>query len=275
MRPNATEEPDRDLASAVTAVESEWPILICLLGYFRVLKVGRPVRVRNGGKIHALLATLSVRRGYRASRDVLLEALWPSGDEALSRQSLNTLVHGLHKQFGDAISGAAPVLHTDGYYRLNTEAGVGVDVACFDTLAGRGERQARLGNVAGAATAYRQALGLYRGDLCVATDSHSVVERERVRTRYLTLLAQVADYHYLAQNYDACLSATLELLAADPCREDGHRLAMRCHVRRGERAQALRQYRLCVAILRAEFAAAPEPATTALFDHVRTDPDSI
>jgi len=275
MRPSATEEPHRDLTAAATAIESEWPILICLLGDFRVLKGGRPVRVRNGGKIHALLANLSVRRGYRAPRDVLLDALWPSGEEALSRQSLNTLVHGLHKQLGDAIGGAAPVLHADGYYRLNIEAGVGVDVACFDILAGDGERYARLGNIAAATVAYRQALRLYRGDLCGAADSHAVVERERVRTRYLTLLAEVADYHYVARNYDECLSATLELLAADPCREDGHRLAMRCHVRRGERAQALRQYRLCAAILRAEFDAAPEAATTALFDHVRIDPDSI
>jgi hypothetical protein len=50
---------------------------------------------------------------------------------------------------------------------------------------------------------------------------------------------------------------------------------MRCHVQRGERAQALRQYQLCRDILKAEYDAAPEPATTALFDQVRLDPGSI
>jgi DNA-binding SARP family transcriptional activator len=50
---------------------------------------------------------------------------------------------------------------------------------------------------------------------------------------------------------------------------------MRCHVRRGERSQALRQYRLCQQILRAEFDAAPEPATEALFEQVRLAPSAI
>jgi DNA-binding SARP family transcriptional activator len=167
------------------------------------------------------------------------------------------------------------VLHTDGYYRLNTEAGIGIDVACFDSLVGEGERQARSGDVAAAAKAYSRALCLYRGDLCVAKDAHEILERERLRTLYLTLLARLADYHFAKGDYDACLKTTLDLLTQDPCREDGHRIAMRCHVRRGERAQALRQYELCKAILRAEFDTKPEPSTTDLFDQVRLDPGSI
>lgn len=240
-----------------------------------MLKGGRPVCIRSGSKAQALLLNLSVRRDYCASRDTLLEALWPRSMEPLSRQSLNTLVHTLRKLLGDAIGGAAPVLNADGYYRLNTEAGVGVDVAWFDSLVKVGECQARSGNIAVAAGAYSRALGLYHGDLCVATDTHAVVERERLRTIYLTLLAHLADYYYSEGNYDACLKATLELLVADPCREDGHRIAMRCHVRRGERAQALRQYQLCEAMLHAEFRAKPEPATVALFEQVRLDPGSI
>jgi DNA-binding SARP family transcriptional activator len=67
----------------------------------------------------------------------------------------------------------------------------------------------------------------------------------------------------------------MQLLLMDPCREDAHRMAMQCHVLRGERAQALRQYRVCERILRLEFDAAPEEATRALFDQVRLDPSSL
>jgi DNA-binding SARP family transcriptional activator len=181
----------------------------------------------------------------------------------------------LHRLLGDAIGGAAPVLYANGYYRLNVEAGVGVDIACFDSLASDGERHARSGNALAAVATYSQALGLYRGDLCVAPNSRAVIERERLRTLYLSLLAYLADYYYSQGNYGACLKAIADLLASDPCREDGHRLAMRCHVRRGERAQALRQYQLCEAIVRAEFDTKPESATAALFDQVRHDPGSI
>jgi hypothetical protein len=50
---------------------------------------------------------------------------------------------------------------------------------------------------------------------------------------------------------------------------------MRCYVRRGERAQALRQFRICESVLRTEFNAPPEPATLALFERVRLTPAEV
>jgi hypothetical protein len=50
---------------------------------------------------------------------------------------------------------------------------------------------------------------------------------------------------------------------------------MRCHVRRGERAQAMRQYRICCSILQDEFDALPEPATQLLYQQIRLDPASL
>jgi DNA-binding SARP family transcriptional activator len=50
---------------------------------------------------------------------------------------------------------------------------------------------------------------------------------------------------------------------------------MRAYVRRGERAQALRQYRLCEHVLRREFDTAPEPLTTELFERIRASPAGV
>jgi hypothetical protein len=50
---------------------------------------------------------------------------------------------------------------------------------------------------------------------------------------------------------------------------------MRCYVRLGERARALRQYRICCESLDAEFEAPPEPLTEALFNRIRLDPDCV
>jgi DNA-binding SARP family transcriptional activator len=85
----------------------------------------------------------------------------------------------------------------------------------------------------------------------------------------------LADYHYGEAAYIACQDYAWRLLGCDPCREDAHRMLMRCYVRQGERAEALRHYRLCVDILRAEFEAAPETVTTTLFEQIRLDPGSI
>ena len=44
-----------------------------------------------------------------------------------------------------------------------------------------------------AAACYRRSIALYRGDLCSATDVEHVLERERLRRRFLSLLAHLAD----------------------------------------------------------------------------------
>ena len=93
--------------------------------------------------------------------------------------------------------------------------------------------------------------------------------------RYLSLLASLAACAHAGGDDAACLAYAQRVLAHDPCREDAHRLVMRCHVWRGERAQALHQYRVCVDLLRAAFGTTPEPATVALFEQVRRDPGSV
>jgi DNA-binding SARP family transcriptional activator len=224
-----------------------------------------------------LLCHLALHSAEGVSPDTLLTVLWPESDAALAVEALYSRIYRLHKLFSAALGGAAPVVHAAGRYWLNTAAGVEVDVACFDAWATAGDQQARAGNTAGAATAYQHAVQLYRGDLdlCAETGMHALLERERLQARYLDLLAWLAGYAYAAGDYAACLGYARRLLETDPCREDAHRLIMRCSVRRGERAPALHQYRLCEAILRREFAAPPEPATVALFEQVRRDPGSI
>ena len=251
------------------------PVLICLFGGFRVEKSGAEVTLRTAGKSAILLSSLALRERYRASRESLLEVLWPDGDEARAAHSLNSLIHALRQTLGDALSGEPPVVYSCGGYQLNVDAGVGVDVANFDALVRAAERQLVIGDTAAAVERWQRAVELYRGDLIASDDLRTIVERERLRAAHLTLLGMLADHYFNECDYRAALRCALRLLAHDPCREDAHRQVMRCHVRLGERAQALRQYRLCQRILAVEFNACPEQITSALFDRVRLDPDTV
>jgi DNA-binding SARP family transcriptional activator len=250
------------------------PILICLLGEFRVLIGGRPVSL-NGGKAELLLRYLGLQSDHPVPRDVLLETIWPGHPPDLSGQSLNSLTYSLRKLLGAKIGGDTPVLHEDGYYRLNQEAGVGVDVTWFENLVRIGEQHVSANNLPVAIPFYDRATQLYRGDLCACTDINSVIVRERLRTHFLTALAHLADYYFATGEYGRCLQYANQLLKSDPCREDAHRLVIRCYVRRGERAQALHQYRLCVDILQTEFDAVPERQTILLYNQVRLTPDAV
>jgi DNA-binding SARP family transcriptional activator len=133
----------------------------------------------------------------------------------------------------------------------------------------------RVGNTATAHHAYRRAADLYRGDLCLAPDAQTIIECERLRSRYLMVLAQLAEHYFLTGDYITALDYLWRLLKRDPYREDAHRLVMRCHVRLGQRAAALHHYEICVDILHAAFDAAPEAATVALFEQIRREPDQM
>lgn len=254
---------------------AEVAIQVFLLGGFRVLKTGQPVPLRQGGKPEGFLSFLALRQRDGVARDRLVCSLWPDREAIQAMQSLNSLVHTLQKLLGDALGGPALVLHENGRYRLNIEAGVGIDVARFDSLADTSEHLGRAGKTAAALDATRRAVQLYQGDLYASSDTYAVIERERLRERYLGLLTQLADHAFGAGDYEASLDHVKRLLATDPCREDAHRRAMRCYVRLGDRGQALRQFRLCEMILRDEFGAVPEPTTRELFDQVRLDPIAI
>jgi DNA-binding SARP family transcriptional activator len=251
------------------------PVVICLLGSFRVLGAGQPIRLRGGSKAEALLSSLAVRGKHGQTREQLLDSLWPDSEPNLAGQSLNSLVYSLHRLLGSHLDDQPPVQYSGGWYRLNRAAGVAVDVHLFEQSADSADKYIAGGQPEQAAATYQHAVDLYRGDLCAGADVHGLVERERLRARFLNVLAHLADFHFSTADYDACLDAVLRLLAADPCREDAHRLAMRSYLRRGERAQALRQYRLCEAILATEFETVPEPATRALFERIRTEPDGV
>ena len=205
-----------------------WPVCVCLFGSFQVLVSGRPVTLRSGGKAEALLTRLALGQEYGVAREALLEACWPGIDPALAGQSLKSLVYTLHKLLGDALDGASPVVYAGGHCRLNVEAGLTVDVFRFEDLLADGDRLTRAGDDFAAAAAYHEAVLVYRGDLCVGTDLQMILYREDMRARYLTALAQLADYSFVGGRYEACLDYALQLLASEPCREDAHRLVMRC-----------------------------------------------
>lgn len=250
-------------------------ILVCLLGSFRFLRHGRPLNLLITGKAMTLLAELALRLDNGVPREELLETLWPEQDAVHSTVSLNSLVYSLQRQLRDDLQDAATLVYANGCYTLNKQAGVSTDIARFDAHVRRGTRLAADGKDVAAAHAFQYALDLYRGDLYTGTNIYAVIERERLRASFLSVLAWLADRDYREGDDQAALGHALRLLAYDPCREDAHRVVMRIRVRRGERAQALRQYRVCEEVLRREFDVAPEVLTRELFDQVRAGSSQI
>ena len=131
------------------------------------------------------------------------------------------------------------------------------------------KREKRLG---AAAEAYRKAVSLYRGDF-LAEDLYlewAIPHRERLRNLYLEALEWLALHHFRRGEYRESIHYAELILEKDGCREDAHRLLMRCYARLGQRNRALRQYHLCRETVRRELDIEPMPETTLLYERIRS-----
>ncbi len=248
------------------------PITIGLLGDFRVLQGSQIMPFRAGGKSETVLAYLALQGANPLSRTTLVNLLWPGMAPTLASHSLSNVVLTLQKLLAPALQGAPPFVHQTGFLSLNVAAGIGIDICYFDELGQLGDRHAEGGDIATAMSYYTRAALWYRGDLCIAVDPRTIMERERLRARCLTLLSQLTDYHFRSGDTTTCLDHLWHLLAVDPCHEEAHRMVMRCYMRQGQRGAALRQYHLCVDLLHTRFGAVPETATVALYEQFRDEP---
>ncbi|MBV9174813.1 MAG: bacterial transcriptional activator domain-containing protein [Chloroflexi bacterium] len=252
------------------------PVLLRLLGGFRLTMGAQTLPIRSGGKTEALLVHLGLAGSRGVSRHALLQAIWPHSEAALAGKALNTLVHELKGLLSTALRGASPVLSAAGQYRLNEAAGVAVDVAQFRSMLARGQLLEGQRRATEAAALYERAVELYGGDLTpVGSGAQIVLEREVLRAAYRRVLIRLADAAFARDEFDKCLVYATALLVDDPCREDAHRVVMRCHVRLGERSQAVRHYLAVRQILNIELGVEPEPTTQALFEQIRVNPAEV
>jgi LuxR family transcriptional regulator, maltose regulon positive regulatory protein len=110
---------------------------------------------------------------------------------------------------------------------------------------------------------------LYQGDYLPELDpAWAQLERERLRRLYVDAMLELTDLYLKTNDPASALARCQFLLAADPCLESAHRLAMRAHAQRGNRADIARQYELCYTALLDEFGIPPSPETEKLYDQL-------
>jgi DNA-binding SARP family transcriptional activator len=85
------------------------------------------------------------------------------------------------------------------------------------------------------------------------------MERERFRQIRLHLLDRIGDQLLDQERFCDALQIALAAICAEPLRESAHRLLIRMHLREGNVAEAIRQYRSYADLLRRELHATPSP----------------
>ena len=241
---------------------------IHLLGLFRVVENGRTVTEREftRRKPKQLIKLLALQPHHQLHREQAMEFLWPDSDPELAANNLHKAIHMARHALEPELNSAADshFILTQGTQILLTAPGqLWIDVEMFEQRAAEAIK-------ADDEIAYQEALAIYQSDLLSEDlyDDWAATRREQLRSDHQELLLKLARLHEGNGRYIQSISRFKELLAADPSNEEAHRQLMRLYAATGNRQQALRQHKECCEVLRKELDAAPEQATSALYDQI-------
>lgn len=229
------------------------PIRVRLLGGFEARLPDGHLAELGTRKSEALLAFLACRPGEPHSRDRLAAMFWGDGSDLEARHSLRQALASLRRAFRND----ATVLRTDRAIVTFEATNVDVDVVAFEELSRSDSAQT-----------LAEAAQLYRGPLLDGFalreepfEEWLAQERARLHDLAVLLLLRLSEF---TRDREIATSALLRAVELDPLCEEAHRRLIRAHIDSGSYNAAIRQYNLCVDVLRRELDAPPEPQTTAL-----------
>ncbi|MGD9762114.1 MAG: BTAD domain-containing putative transcriptional regulator [Candidatus Binatia bacterium] len=227
-----------------------------MLGGFEARAPSGEPLVFSARKPAALLCYLAFHAGVAQARDKLASLLWEDRAHEQARGSLRQALTTLRRTL------PVSALRADGEAVTLANGAVAVDALAFRECLERAALEA--------------AIGLYQGELlegfhpdAPAFEEWLRAERELLHQQALEALAGLLQHQRTAGQRDPAIRTAVRLLALDPLREDVHRALMTLYAESGQRASALRQYRLCRELLSSELGAQPEPATEELHTNIR------
>lgn len=269
------------LSSGVTEREGDRPLLrVHFFGRFELLRDGEAMSLGRNTRALAILKYLIARRTDRpVPQDYLMGWLWPESDPKRARWSLNSTVYALRKLLGSclpSLSASETILFGECGYRISPRVLLSADTDEFDSRYEKGHRLEEAGRVSEAVAEYEKAAELYRGDYLIEDlyEEWTMIERERLLDAYTDLLRRLAGHYLEAGRLRESVWTCYRVLEKNRCDEDIHRMLMKCFVRLGQRARALRQYGLCEGMLRQEYDMTPSPETRALYAIILKDGSS-
>jgi DNA-binding SARP family transcriptional activator len=264
--------PDRSRSSSPAERTALSPATVeaRLLGTFELRVDGLSVTTWSGQRGVSVLRYLLSRRRHACPRDELLAEFWPEVAPPAARNRLQVAVSGVRRALLD-VTNLYVIEYAEGGYRINPKLRVETDVNRFEAALSRARDAERAGDAHGALVAYQEAIGYYRGDFAADApyEQWTLLPRESLRLTYIDALDRLSGIQLGLGQLDDCIATGHRMLDVDPCREDAHRLLMRCYAGQGRVYQAIRQYEFCRRLLNATLQTEPAPQTTQLYRAVR------
>jgi DNA-binding SARP family transcriptional activator len=270
-------EPDveEQIVQAVRAATRAPALRIQTLGAFRVWRDGQLVDPWERPQAETVVKLLLARRvagGRAVAPDELIEWLWPESDPESGRKKLLPLVCNARRTLEPHIEPRDSnfILRGPTGYYFDLNGSVSWDVMEFRRLAREGAAEHRAGDLAAAVAAYEGGRRWYAGEF-LAEDRYAtwaIPHRRTLQNEYRDLMAALAEAYAAQRRYPEATVAAEAALEADPLLESVYRQLMRYHYAAGDKDQALKVYRNCVALFDELFGEGPSPQTRHLFEDI-------
>ena len=246
---------------------------VTLFGKFNIERSGQRMDAIRSRKVQELLSYLLLYRNHPQPRESLVELLWGDQSPAKSKKYLRQTLWLLQSSLKDADDSNGPdLLVDDEWVQINPSIDFRTDVARFEqiynSVNGKQAQELTLMDF----KLMQKAIHLYKGDLLEGWyQDWCLMERERFEIMYLMLLDKLVQFCEVHQDYATGLIYAAGILRHDQAYERAHRQMMRLYFLIGDRTQALRQYKRCVAALGSELDIKPSEETTQLYEKIRSD----
>jgi DNA-binding SARP family transcriptional activator len=256
-------------------LESEnwpWPLKVCTLGRFGIVKEGKPLQFSRKVRQKPLLMikALIALGGKEVTEAQITDVLWPDAEGDLAHQSFATTLHRLRNLVGS--EKAIPL--RDGRLTLDNRH-CWVDAWAFERIFSKAEKAwAEGARRAGGEKAVRlseKAIALYEGHFLAGEVASPWILslRERLRSKFQRCVGELGRHWEGAGELEKAADCYRKGLEVDETAEELYRRLMTCLLRLGRGAEALAVYERCRKILSSHLGVAPSPETEAVFRSLR------
>ncbi len=220
-----------------------------------------------------LFKFLLCRTRRRASRDVLIEALWPDADVTSASHSFDSAISRLRGIL--RLKGRESILTTlrvgNGiFYELPPQQTLWTDVDAFLAFLSQAEQTTsqKRDPLPLLEEAWQLACGIFLEENIYSLWAQA--RRQTINTLRHRVLHQLVDLYLQRNRTNEAESLLLAFLEEEPADEDGVCRLMALLEQQGRRQEALRCYEQFVGALEEEYGTEPLPSTQALAKHLRT-----
>ncbi|HEV2376606.1 MAG TPA: BTAD domain-containing putative transcriptional regulator [Streptosporangiaceae bacterium] len=240
-----------------SAASADCRLRMEVLGPLEVRRDGRPVAL-GPARRRAVLGLIALHPGMGLPRAALVDALWGERPPPTAATMVQAQVSQIRGVLGPGRGTADTQLSWDGFrYRLSL-AGIGLDLAEFNELAGRAQQAVAEGNAGAGCALFERALGQWRGQPLVDIEilgSHPAVtalarRRDDVVIEYAAAAFRAGAPGQVVTHLEA-------LTARQPLDERAHAQLMNALAASGQQAAALRLYQELVRRLDNELGVRP------------------